>query len=244
METKRKSFLARAAMTLLVTLLLTMTAQTAWAVTLTDTSGTCGTNCTWTFDTSTGLLTISGSGAMYDYPTFEGCTNIKTVVIKNGITYIGYQNFKDCSGIESVSFPASLLTIGHAPFLNCTSISTIDLSGCTLLESTGPGLCTGCTSLTTVTLPSSIKTIGGHAFEFCGSLQTINLNACTALERIGVQAFNECVNLEGTFSFPTTLKGISSWAFGKCAKLSKIPTDMGPALSVAVRRSPSRCPTI
>lgn len=227
METKRKSFLARAAMTLLVTLLLTMTAQTAWAVTLTDTSGTCGTNCTWTFVTSTGLLTISGSGAMYDSPTFEGCTNIKTVVIEDGITHIGYQNFKDCTGIESVSFPASLLTIGHAPFLNCTSISTIDLSGCTLLESTGPGLCTGCTSLTTVTLPSSIKTIGGHAFEFCGSLQTINLNACTALERIGVQAFNECVNLEGTFSFPATLKGISSWTFGQCAKLSKVTIANG-----------------
>ena len=227
METKRKSFLSRAAMTLLVTLLLTMTAQTAWAVTLTDTSGTCGTNCTWTFDTSTGLLTISGSGAMYDTPLFDECTNIKTVVIKNGITYIGYQNFKDCTGIESVSFPASLLTIGHAPFLNCTSISTIDLSGCTLLESTGPGLCTGCTSLTTVTLPSSIKTIGGHAFEFCGSLQTINLNACTALERIGVQAFNECVNLEGTFSFPATLKGISSWTFGQCAKLSKVTIANG-----------------
>ena len=227
METKRKSFLARAAMTLLVTLLLTMTAQTAWAVTLTDTSGTCGTNCTWTFDTSTGLLTISGSGAMEDYPTFDECTNIKTVVIEDGITHIGYQNFKDCTGIESVSFPASLLTIGHAPFLNCTSISTIDLSGCTHLESTGPGLCTGCSSLRTVTLPSSIKTIGGHAFEFCGSLQTINLNACTALERIGVQAFKECVNLEGTFSFPTTLKGISSLAFEKCAKLSKVTIANG-----------------
>ena len=227
METKRKSFLARAAMTLLVTLLLTMTAQTAWAGELTGTSGTCGTNCTWTFDTSTGLLTISGSGAMEDYPLFNECTNIKTVVIKNGITYIGFQNFKDCTGIESVSFPASLLTIGHAPFLNCTSISTIDLSGCTHLESTGPGLCTGCTSLTTVTLPSSIKTIGGHAFEFCGSLQTINLNACTALERICAHAFYKCGNLEGTFSFPTTLKGISSNAFEKCAKLSKVTIANG-----------------
>ena len=222
METKRKSFLARAAMTLLVTLLLTMTAQTAWSKTLTDTSGYCGTNCTFTFDTDTGLLTISGTGAMGNTPLFDECTNIKTVVIEDGITHIGYQNFKDCTGIESVSFPATLETIGNAPFLNCTSISTIDLSGCTLLESTGRGLCTGCTSLTTVTLPSSIKTIGGHAFEFCGSLQTINLNACTALERIGVQAFNECVNLEGTFSFPATLKGISSWTFGQCAKLSKV----------------------
>ena len=227
METKRKSFLARAAMTLLVTLLLTMTAQTAWAGTLTGTSGYCGTNCTWTFNPTTGLLTISGTGAMGNTPLFDECTNIKTVVIENGITHIGYQNFKGCTGIESVSFPASLLTIGHAPFLNCTSISTIDLSGCTLLESTGPGLCTGCTSLTTVTLPSSIKTIGGHAFEFCGSLQTINLNACTALERICAHAFYQCGNLEGTFSFPTTLKGISSNAFGKCAKLSKVTIANG-----------------
>ncbi len=215
-------------MTLLVTML---TASTAWAEELTDTNGYCGTNCKFTFDTDTGLLTImtisDGTGAMGDTPLFDGCTNIKTVVIKNGITHIGYQNFKDCTGIESVSFPASLLTIGSAPFLNCTSISTIDLSGCTLLESTGSGLCTGCTSLTTVTLPSSIETIGGHAFEFCSSLQTINLNACTALERICAHAFYECGNLEGTFSFPTTLKGISSNAFGKCAKLSKVTIANG-----------------
>ena len=227
METKRKSFLARAAMTLLVTLLLTMTAQTAWSKTLTDTGGYCGTNCTFTFDTTTGLLTISGTGAMGDTPLFDECTNIKTVVIENGITHIGFQNFRNCTGIESVSFPASLLTIGSAPFLNCTSIATIDLSGCTSLKSTGSGLCTGCTSLTTVTLPSSIETIGGHAFEFCSSLQTINLNACTALERICAHAFYECGNLEGTFSFPTTLKGISSHAFEKCAKLSKVTIANG-----------------
>lgn len=214
----------RVAMLLAVMML---TTATAWAGDLTGTSGYCGTNCTWTFNPTTGLLTISGTGAMGDTPLFDECTNIKTVVIENGITHIGYQNFKDCTGIESVSFPASLLTIGSAPFLNCTSISTIDLSGCTSLKSTGSGLCTGCTSLTTVTLPSSIETIGGHAFEFCSSLQTINLNACTALERICAHAFYECGNLEGTFSFPTTLKGISSYAFEKCAKLSKVTIANG-----------------
>ena len=209
----------RVAMLLAVMML---TTATAWAGDLTGTSGYCGTNCTWSFNSGTGLLTISGTGAMGDTPLFDECTNIKSVVIEEGITHIGFQNFKDCSGIESVSFPASLETIGSAPFLNCTSISTIDLSGCTKLESTGSGLCTGCTSLTTVTLPSSIKTIGGHAFEFCSSLQTINLNACTALERICAHAFYECSKLEGPFSFPTTLKGISSNAFGKCAKLTKV----------------------
>lgn len=218
----------RVAMALLVMML---TTTTAWAGTLTATSGYCGTNCKFTFDTASGLLTImtisGGTGEMGDTPLFDECTNIKTVVIEDGITHIGFQNFKDCTGIESVSFPATLETIGNAPFLNCTSISTIDLSGCTLLESTGPGLCTGCTSLTTVTLPSSIETIGGHAFENCTSLQTINLNACTALKRICAHAFYQCGNLEGTFSFPTTLKGISSHAFGNCVKLSKVTIANG-----------------
>ncbi len=214
----------RVAMLLAVMML---TTATAWAGDLTGTSGDCGTNCTWTFNPTTGLLTISGTGAMDDAPLFEGYTNIKTVVINSGVTHIGLRNFLSCSGIETVSFPASLLTIGNAAFMNCTSIETINLSACTSLVSIGASLCQGCTSLTTVTLPSSIKTIGGHAFEFCSSLQTINLNACTALERIGVQAFNKCVNLEGTFSFPTTLKGISSNAFEKCAKLSKVTIANG-----------------
>ena len=30
-------------------------------------SGTCGENVNWTFDTETGVLDITGTGAMYDY---------------------------------------------------------------------------------------------------------------------------------------------------------------------------------
>ena len=33
----------------------------------TPTSGTCGENITWEFDGATGILTISGTGNMYDY---------------------------------------------------------------------------------------------------------------------------------------------------------------------------------
>ena len=35
--------------------------------TATETSGSCGDDLTWSFDTSTGVLTIEGSGAMRDY---------------------------------------------------------------------------------------------------------------------------------------------------------------------------------
>jgi hypothetical protein len=54
-------------------------------------SGTCGDNLTWIFDDSTGTLTISGTGAMYDYsynnrPWESYEDSIKKVVINNGVT--------------------------------------------------------------------------------------------------------------------------------------------------------------
>ena len=45
-------------------MLLSIVPITASAAT---TSGTCGENLTWTFDETTGILTISGEGEMRDY---------------------------------------------------------------------------------------------------------------------------------------------------------------------------------
>ena len=61
-------------------------------------SGSCGENITWTLDDS-GVLTISGTGAMADYasasaaPWYSSRSNITKVVIENGITTIGDRAF-------------------------------------------------------------------------------------------------------------------------------------------------------
>jgi len=208
-------------MTLFVTML---TASTVWAADLITTSGTYG-DCSWTFDTGTGLLTISGSGKMGDgfgYAPFRERPNIKSVVIEDGVTNISDECFFGSTGIETVTLPASLLTIGSATFQGCTSLTSFDLSACTNLKSTGNSTCYGCSSLTMVTLPTTLKAIGDQAFQNCTNLQTINLNDCSALERICVQAFFGCSKLEGEFSLPATLKGISTLAFKDCAKLTKL----------------------
>ncbi|MBQ7876284.1 MAG: hypothetical protein IJ316_03250, partial [Clostridia bacterium] len=65
-------------------------------------SGNCGTGVTYTMDTDTGVLTISGTGAMQDYPIladvpwFSYKSDVKTVVIEDGITSIGEQAFGYC----------------------------------------------------------------------------------------------------------------------------------------------------
>ena len=61
-------------------------------------NGTCGENVTWALDTDTGVLTLSGSGDMYDEwfmwgpdtytPWFSQRQSIKSVNIENGITGI------------------------------------------------------------------------------------------------------------------------------------------------------------
>ena len=62
--------------------------------------GTCGTNLKWTFNTVTGVLTISGTGKMSDFsysaPWHSYRNNITSVIIENGVTSIGKYAFKSC----------------------------------------------------------------------------------------------------------------------------------------------------
>ena len=65
------------------------------AVTTTS-SGSCGSKVTYTLD-STGTLTISGTGAMYDYSynesPFQGNSSIKKIIINQGVTSVGKYAF-------------------------------------------------------------------------------------------------------------------------------------------------------
>ena len=66
---------------------------------LADESGTCGDNVTWTLNTSTGALTITGTGAMTDYtnsspaPWYSYRSSITSVSIGCGVTRIGNNAF-------------------------------------------------------------------------------------------------------------------------------------------------------
>ena len=80
------------------------------------TSSTCGIygdNLTWAFDESTGVLTISGTGAMEDFDTdpYEGpwCDlNVTTAVIGDGVTSVGSNAFAYCESLTSVTIPDSV----------------------------------------------------------------------------------------------------------------------------------------
>ena len=71
---------------------------------------------TWTLDAD-GTMTISGSGAMTDSPA-GGNSNVKKVVIENGVTSIGDYAFDSCSNLASIEIPSGVTSIGSSALYN------------------------------------------------------------------------------------------------------------------------------
>ena len=56
---------------------------------------------------------------------FYYCTELKSVIIGNGITVIPSQAFFNCSALESVYLPSSVKVIEPEAFTNCTSLTSV-----------------------------------------------------------------------------------------------------------------------
>ena len=115
-----------------------------------DESGNCGDNVNYTFEESTGTLTISGAGDMTSNPWVSYYSSIKTVVIESGVTSIGVSAFNGCNALTNVTIPNSVTRIEELAF-------------------------DGCEGLTSVTIPNSVTSIGGHAFAYCDNLTYVNI---------------------------------------------------------------------
>ncbi len=158
-------------------------------------SENCGDNLTWTLS-DTGVLTISGTGAMFDYappslvPWFENENDIRTLVVENGVTYIGKYAFESCSKISSVSFPASLTGIGDYAFAYCSGLRSLTLPSS--LTSIGMNAFWDCYLLRNVTFPENLKSIGDFAFFSC-ALRSVTLPA--SLTSLGNGVFGDCSEL-------------------------------------------------
>ena len=142
-------------------------------------SGTTG-NLTWNFDSGTGILTISGEGAMPNYNWEDSYSpwnsyrfSITHVNITDGVTSIGESAFWGCTSLESISLPESVTSIGYEAFYYCTSLTSIIFPEG--LTSIGEWAFSSCRALVSVTLPQGLTSIEGGAFSICTNL-TPNAN--------------------------------------------------------------------
>ena len=142
--------------------------------------GSCGTGVNWLVSKSDGsddydVLTISGSGEMENYsslakrPWHAYRTTLKTVIIEEGITYIGNMAFKDMRQLgPEVTIPASVTAIGNKAFDNCDAQTTITLAEGSQLTSLGIYAFGGEKGIrnSVSTLPASMKIIAANAFSY------------------------------------------------------------------------------
>ena len=190
-------------------------------------SGSCGDNAKWSFDTTTGLLSITGSGNMKDYsysnsPWYYYRNDIKLLSIGDQITSIGNYAFYYCSGLTSVTIPNSVTSIGGGAFYECSGLTSVTIPNS--VTSIGSYAFRGCSGLTSVTIPNSVTSIGNSAFSYCSSLTSVTIpNSVTS---IGDEAFYYCSGLRSV-TIPNSVTEIGGLAFSSCSSLTSISVESG-----------------
>ncbi len=192
----------------------------------TTASGTCGANLTWTLD-SDGTLTISGTGAMYDWiydynfkttaPWRAYLSAITTLVVESGVTSVGRHAFEGCSNLMNVTVPDSVTSIGDYAFRNCSNLTSARIpDGVTNI---GDSVFNGCSSLTSARIPDSVTSIGDYAFYDCSSLTSVTIP--DSVTNIGSSAFSGCGSLTSV-TIGNSVTSIGSGAFYGCSNIKNV----------------------
>lgn len=210
-----------------------------------------GSGVTWqltenTDDPSTYKLTISGSGAMEDFPFgsyqpwYSFHDQITSVVVSPGVTSIGNLAFtrfsklihvdiadsvvsigegffSDCSSLTDITVPQSVTYIGPLAFFHCTNLSSITLSN--NITSIGSSAFEDCTNLTSITIPGSVTSIGLAAFCNCTKLTSITIP--DSVTTIDLEAFKNCSSLT-SITIPGSVTSIGPYVFDGCTSLNDI----------------------
>ena len=186
-----------------------------------ETAGACGDDLRWQL--ADGVLTVTGSGAMRDFPESEMAPwyplreQITEVRLPEGLTSVGSLAFYGCTALTAVTLPQSVTAIGSYAFAECSSLQTFRMNeGVT---SIGECAFRACEKLAAITLPGSLERLGSMAFYRCESLTAVTVPA--SVSSMGVSVFAYCKSLvRATLS--ARLAGVPTWTFYGCSALTEV----------------------
>lgn len=232
--------------------LLSQFEMTADAATTTA-SGYCGAegveeSVKWSLNS--GMLTISGSGAIADYrkvidnqdviysrPWTKYKNKITSLVIEDGITEIGTEAFASLPKLKTVEFPASLEYIGNFAFFECSSLGDFTLPE--NLKKLGQQCFATCNSITRLEIPDNVTFLDSGICENCTSLTSVYIGGsqyvssyvhsygqfrgCTALKKIEVSEDNAGLSVKDNVLYTKDGKTLVQYPSGRTEKTFKIP---------------------
>ena len=207
-------------------------------------SGTCGEALTWTLDKD-GVLTISGTGAMYDWvwDSATGSANVPwggymdriiSVVIEDGVTSIGSFAFDLCPALTAVSIPDTVTWIGAWALAECDNLPDVTIpAGVTGIGVNAFAYCHGLMSFQVDPNNQSYSSVDGVLFD---RQQTVLISfphgrsgeyrIPDSVTGIEAAAFSGSGALTG-ITLPDGLTGIGAWAFADCGSLTGMTIPAG-----------------
>lgn len=158
---------------------------------------------------------------------FEGCENLTSVTILDGVVSIYEDAFSDCENLKSITISATVTNIEDNVFRYCASLESIVVSpenptyhsdGNCLIETADKRIILGCKT-STIPADGSVTSIEEKAFAGCSGLTSITIPGTVA--DIYKYAFKDCVGLTNI----TLSEGVSDLAkgvFSNCTSLTSI----------------------
>lgn len=187
-------------------------------------SGTCGENLTWKIEN--GVLTISGTGEMYDYypengddrhgPWNDYLEAFTSIVVEEGVTAIGEYGFAKCSNVTSASLPSTLTNIEWCAFEDCKNLTTLEIPSS--VTHIGAYVFDGCEKL--VEKENNIRYVGNWAVgttDDSFATYILRENTIGLIDRL----FSECTELN-SIDLPDNLKYIGCESFRRCSKMESL----------------------
>ena len=183
--------------------------------------GDCTDTLSWNLNMETGLLTVSGTGAIPDYSVVERAPwhpygyFISELQIGGDVTAVGNYAFADLQRLESVVLHENIRRVGESAF-------------------------SGCAALRYAQLPAGLQTLDKNAFDPCAGLETVQFmgnapslgDTCFGSKTVEVRYPSNAVGFTGRVRsrFPNVIWTV--WEVSQAAReiviLMDTSSDMAP----------------
>lgn len=169
---------------------------------------------------------------VHELPSFWGKTEITSVVIPEGITYIGTNAFSGCTSLEKVTIPSSVTSIelGYGgAFNDCTNLSAFVVNEGNKNYYSHSGILYNKADNTIawipdningeITFPTALTEVSASSFRYRTGITSIKIDG--TVSKIGSYAFCGCSALT-TVTISANVTFIDDSAFADCSALSDI----------------------
>lgn len=165
---------------------------------------------------------IPGGVSRINNYVFNGCHDLSSITIPEGVTYIGTGAFSGCN-LTSITIPESVVNIGTYVFDGCSNLEAFNgkfaSSDGRCLVADGKLLAFAPYGLETYSIPESVSSIESSVFDSCELLTTVYIP--NTVTNIGSDAFNSCTHLTSV-NIPDSITSIGRTAFYQCIALTSI----------------------